>query len=58
MVMATAKMTTGEDNDDNGQGHPCQRARTATTTGKDNDVCKDGNSKDDGDDGKDYRQRR
>jgi hypothetical protein len=51
--MATAKMTTGEDNDDNGQGRPCQRARTATTMGKDDDVGKDGNSEDDGDDSKD-----
>ncbi len=41
-VMVTAKTTTGKDNDDNGQGHPCQWARTATTTGKDNDVGKDG----------------
>ncbi len=52
-VMATAKMTTGKDNDDNGQGRPPQWARTATTTSKDDDVGKDGNSKDDGDDGKD-----
>ncbi len=58
MVMATAKTTTGEDNDDNGQGRPCQRARTATTTGEDNDIGKDGNSKDDGDDSKDNRQGR
>ncbi len=55
-VMATAKMTTGEDNDNNGQGRPRQRARTATTTGEDDDVGKDGNSKDNGDDGKDDRQ--
>ncbi len=52
-VMATAKTTTGEDNNDNGQGCPCQSARTATTTGEDDDVGKDGNSKDDGDDSKD-----
>ncbi len=57
-VMATAKTTTGEDNDDNGRGRPCQRARTATTTGKEDDVGKDGNSKDDGNDGKDDRQGR
>ncbi len=52
-VMATAKTTTGEDNDNNGQGRPCQRARMATTTGEDDNVGKDGNSKDDGDNGKD-----
>ncbi len=57
-VMATAKTTTGEDNDDNSRGCPRQRARTATTTGKDNDVGKDGNSEDDGDDGKDDRRGR
>ncbi len=58
MVMATGKTTTGEDNDDNGRGCPCQRARMATTMGEDDDVGKDGNSKDDGDDGKDDRQGR
>jgi hypothetical protein len=57
-VMATAKMTTGEENDDNGQGRPRQRARMATTTGKDDDVGKDGNSKDNGDDCKDDRRGR
>ncbi len=57
-MMATAKTTTGEDNKDNGQGHPCQRARRATTTGKDDDVGKDGNSKDDGNDGKDNQRGR
>ncbi len=57
-VMATAKRTTGEDNDDNGQGRPCQWARTATTTGEDNDVGKDGNSEDDGEDSKDDRRGR
>ncbi len=57
-VMATAKTTTGEDNDDNGRGRPCQRARMAMTTGEDNDIGKDGNSKDDGDDGKDDRRGR
>ncbi len=56
MVMATAKTTTGKDNDDNGQGCPSQWARTATTTGKDDDVGKDGNSKDDGNNGKNDRQ--
>ncbi len=55
-VMATAKTTTGKDNNDNGQGRPCQRARTATTTGEDDDVGKDGNSGDNGNDGKDDRQ--
>ncbi len=55
-VMATAKTTTGEDNDDNGQGRPCQWARTAMTTGKDDDVGKDSNSEDDGDDSKDDRR--
>ncbi len=55
-VMATAKRTTGEDNDDNGQGRPYQWARTATTTCEDDDVGKDGNSKDDGDDSKDDRR--
>ncbi len=57
-VMATAKMTTGEDYDDNGQGRPCQWVRTATTTGEDGNVGKDGNSKDDGNDSKDDRQGR
>ncbi len=57
-VMATAKTTTGEDNGDKGQGSPCQWARTATTTGKDDDVGKDGNSEDDGDNSKDDRQGR
>ncbi len=57
-VMVTAKTTTGEDNDDNGQGHPCQRARMATTTGKDDDVGKDGNSEDDGNESKDDWQGR
>ncbi len=52
-VMATAKTTTGEDNDNNGHGSPCQWARMATTTGKDDNVGKDGNSKDNGDDSKD-----
>jgi hypothetical protein len=55
-VMATTKTATGKDNDDNGRGRPRQRARTAMTTGEDDDVGKDGNSKDDGDDGKDDRQ--
>ena len=61
-VMATAKMTTGEDNDDNGQGRPCQWARTATTTDEDDDVGKDGNSEEmattartTGEDGEDNR---
>jgi hypothetical protein len=53
MVMATAKRTTGEDNDDNGQGRSCQWVRTATTTGENDDVGKDGNSKDNGDNSKD-----
>jgi hypothetical protein len=57
-VMATAKTTTGKDNDDNSRGCLCQRARTATTMGKDDNVGKDGNSKDDGNDGKDDRQGR
>ncbi len=57
-VMATAKTTKGKDNDDNDRGRPCQWARTATTTGKDDNVGKDGNSKDDGDDSKDDRQGR
>ncbi len=57
-VMATAKTTKGEDNNDNGRGCPCQWARTETTTGEDDDVGKDGNSEDDGDDGKDDRQGR
>ncbi len=57
-VMATAKTTTGEDNDDNGRGRPCQRARTAMTMGKDDNIGKDGNSKDDGNDGKDDRRGR
>ena len=57
-VMATAKMTTGEDNDDNGRGRPRQRARTATTMGEEDNVGKDGNSEDDGDDGKDDRRGR
>ncbi len=56
--MVTAKTTTGEDNDDNGRGRPCQRARMATTTGEDDDVGKDGNSEDDGNDGKDNRRGR
>jgi hypothetical protein len=56
-VMATAKMTTGEDIDNNGRECPCQRARTATTTGEEDDAGKDGNSKDDGDNGKDDRAR-
>ncbi len=53
MVMATVKTTTGKDNNDNGQGRPCQWARMATTTGEDDDVGEDGNSKDDGDNSKD-----
>ncbi len=57
-VMATAKTTTGEDNNDNCQGRPCQWARTATTMGEDDDVGKDSNSKDDGDDSKDDWQGR
>ncbi len=57
-VMATAKMTTGEYNEDNGQGRPCQWARTAKTMGEDNDVGKDSNSKDDGNDSKDDWQGR
>ncbi len=56
MVMAIAKTTTSEDNDNNGRGHPCQRARTAMTTGEEDNVGKDGSSKDDGDDGKDDRR--
>ena len=55
-VMVTAKRTTGEDNNDNGQGRPCQLARMATTMGEDDDVGKDGNSEDDGDDSKDDRR--
>ncbi len=55
-VMATATMTTGEDDDNNGQGCQQQWARTAMTTGKDNNNGKDDNSKDDGDIGKDDRQ--
>ncbi len=58
MVMATAKTTTGEDNDDNGRGRPCKRARTATTMGEDDNVGKDSNSKDDGNNSKDDRQGR
>ncbi len=57
-VMVTAKTTTGEDNNDNGRGRPCQWARTAMTTGEDDDVGKDGNSEDNGDDGKDDPQGR
>jgi hypothetical protein len=57
-VMATAKTTTGKDNDDNGQGCPCQWVRMATTTGEDDNVGKDGNSKDNGDDSKDDKQGR
>jgi hypothetical protein len=57
-VMATTKTTTGEDNNNNGQGRPCQRARMATTMGEDDEVGKDSNSKDDGNDGKDDRQGR
>ncbi len=57
-MMATAKMTIGEDNDDNGQGRPCQWARTATTMGEDDDVGKDGSSEDDGIDSKDDRRGR
>ncbi len=57
-VMATAKTTKGKDNNDNGQGHPRQRARMATTMGKDDDVGKDSNRKDNGNDGKDDRRGR
>ncbi len=57
-VMAIAKTTTGKDNKDNGHGRSCQWARTATTTGEDKDIGKDGNSEDDGDKGKDDRQGR
>jgi hypothetical protein len=57
-VMATVKTATGEDNDDNGQGRPCQLVRMAMTTGKDDNVGKDGNSEDDGDDSKDDWQGR
>ncbi len=57
-VMATAKTTTGEDNGDNGRGRPRQWAMKATTAGEDEDIGKDGNSKDDGDDGKDDQQGR
>ncbi len=52
-VMATAKTTTGEDNNNNGRGRPRQWARTATTMGKDDGVGKDGNSKDNGNDSTD-----
>ena len=52
-VMVTAKMTIGEDNDNNSQGRPCQWARTATTMGEDDDIGKDGNSEDNGNDSKD-----
>jgi hypothetical protein len=55
-VMATAKRTTGKDGDDHDQGRQQQRARTATTTGKDNDDGKDGNSNDYGNDGKGDRR--
>jgi hypothetical protein len=58
MVMATAKTTTGKDNDDNSQGRPRQLARMAMTMGEDDDVGKDGNSEDNGDDGKDDRRGR
>jgi hypothetical protein len=58
MVIATAKTKTGEDNDDIGRGRPHPLERTATTTGKDDDIGKDGNSKDDGDNGKDDRRGR
>jgi hypothetical protein len=51
-VMASAMMTTGEDDDNYGQGRQQQRARTATTTGEDDDNGKDGNSKDNGNNGK------
>jgi hypothetical protein len=57
-VMATAKTTTGKDNNDNSRGRPCQWARTAMTTGEDDNIGKDGNSKDDGNDGKDDRRGR
>jgi hypothetical protein len=57
-VMVTAKTTTGEDNNDNDQGCHCQWVRTATTMGEDDDIGKDGNSKDDGNNSKDNRQGR
>jgi hypothetical protein len=56
-VMATAT-TTGKDNDNSGQGQPHQRARMTMTTGEEDDVGKDSNSKDNGNDGKDDRQGR
>jgi hypothetical protein len=46
-------MTTGEDNDDIGQGGQQQWARTAMTMGKDNNKGKDNNSKDYRNNGKD-----
>ncbi len=58
MVMATAKTKTGKDDDDNGRGWQGQRARRATTMGKDDDAGKDGNSKDNCNDGKDDWQGR
>ncbi len=52
MVMATAMMTTGEDDDNNGQGRQGQWVRTVTKTGVDNNDGKEDNSKNDGNDGK------
>jgi hypothetical protein len=58
MVMATAKMTTGEYDNDKGRGRQRQRARMATTRGKDDNNGKDINSKDDCNDSKDDQQGR
>ncbi len=55
-VMATGKTKTGEDNDDDSWGRRRQQVTTATTTGKNNDISKEGNSEDYGNDGKDDRQ--
>ncbi len=56
MVMATAKTKTGKDDNVDSQGQRQQQARMATTTGENDDTGKEGNSKDDGNNGKDDRR--
>jgi hypothetical protein len=55
-VMATAMMTTGEDDDDNGRGWQGQRSRMVATTCEDDNDGEEDNIKDDGNEGKDDRR--
>ena len=55
MAKVTAKTKTGEDNDDNSRGWQRQQVRTATTIDENEDTGKEGNSEENGNDGKDDR---